>query len=157
MHDIPEGFTELYERIIRAKTAVEQKRLCHDIIICTQAFLQKHDRNAVRRISAPNFAELAFWYQELIYTWRRVYHWCDVNDPVNAYLWCCFLQNEVGHVGAEFGITDCDILSAYDADNLPALRKRAEFVEQAIVDAITANDVVIESYPSVEEFLKKNQ
>ena len=40
MPDIPEGFTDLYHRIIRAKTADEQKRLCHDIIVCTKAFLE---------------------------------------------------------------------------------------------------------------------
>jgi hypothetical protein len=156
MRDVPEGFTDLYERIVRAKTADEQMRLCHDIIVATKAFLSKRDKNAVRRISAPNFSELAVWYQELSYTWRRVYHWCDRNDPVNAYLWCCFLQNEVDNVGSEYGIPDIDILSAFDAENLSALRKRDEYVEQEIVSAITAHGVTIESYPSVEEFLKQN-
>ena len=80
-----------------------------------------------------------------------------MNDPVNAYLWCCFLQNEVDNVGAEFGIRDVDILSAFDAENLPAFRQRAECVEQEIVAAITANGVAIEAYPSVDEFLQKNQ
>jgi hypothetical protein len=156
MKKVPEGFIELHKRIIRAKTADEQKRLCHDIIVMTRKFLDQHDVNAVRRISEPDFSELAFWYQELRYTWLRVYHWCDKNDPTNAYLWCCFLQNEVNRVGAEFGIADIDILSAFDADNLPAFRKRAEVVEQSIVDAIEANGVTIESYPTVEDFLERN-
>ncbi len=156
MDEVPVGFTDLYERIICAKTADEQKSLCHDIIVSTKRFVEQHDRNAARRISAPDFSELATWYQELCYTWRRVYYWCDVNDPVNAYLWCCLLQNEVDKVGDEYGIADLDIFSAFDAENLSAFRKRAESVERKIVAAIEANGVTIESYPSVEGFLKKN-
>lgn len=156
MKKAPAGFTDLSERIICAKTADEQKRLCHDIIAVTKKFLDENDKNTVRRISAPDFSELAFWYQELSYTWRRVYLRCEKNDPINAYLWCCFLQNEVDKVGADFGIPDVDILSAFDADNLPAFRKRAECVEQHIVAAIEAHGVKIESYPSVEEFLQQN-
>jgi len=156
MQDIPKGFTDLYERIIRAQTADEQKRLCHDIIAVTRKFLDERDPNAVRRTSAPDFSELAFWYQEMSYTWRRVYYWCDRNDPVNAYLWCCFLQKEVDTAGADFGIEDLDMLSAFDADDLPAFRRRAECVEQHIVAAIEAHGAHIESYPSVEEFLRQN-
>ena len=156
MKNVPAGFTDLYERIIRAKTADEQKSLCHEIIVSTKTFLKQQDKNAVRRISAPDFSELAFWYQELCYTWRRVYHWCDTNNPVNAYMWCCMLQDEVDKVGEDFRIAELDILSAFDADNLSAFRKRAEFVEQKIVAAIEANGVTIESYPTVEDFLKKN-
>jgi hypothetical protein len=157
MNEVPVGFTDLYERIIRVKTPDEQKRLCHDIIVSSKRFVEQHDGDAARSISAPDFSELATWYHELSYTWRRINHWCDMNDPVNAYLWCCLLQSEVDKVGAEFGITDLDIFSAFDADNLVAFRKRAESVEQKIVATIEANGVTIESYPSVEEFLKKNR
>jgi len=156
MKEVPAGFTDLYERIIRAKTAEEQKRLCHEIIVSTKRFLEQHDKNAARRVSAPDFSELATWYQELSYTWRRVYYWCDRNDPVNAYLWCCLLQNEADKVGDEYGLADLDIFTAFDADNLSAFRKRAESVERTIVAAIEASGVTIESYPSVEGFLKKN-
>ena len=154
--NVPAGFINRYEQIIRAGTADEQQRLCHDLIAVTRRFLDERDPNAVRRTSAPDYSELAFWYQELSYTWRRVYYWCDRNDPVNAYLWCCFLQNEVDKVGADFGIDDLDMLSAFDAGDLPAFRKRAECVEQRIVAAIEAHGATIESYASVEEFLQRN-
>ena len=66
------------------------------------------------------------------------------------------LQHELDTVGADFGIADLDILGAFDADELPVFRKRAECVEQHIVTDIEAHGVKIESYPSVEEFLKQN-
>lgn len=156
MEKIPTGFIELYERIIHTKMADEQKRLCYEIIAATRAFLAANDKSAVRRISEPNFAELAFWYQELCYTWRRIYHWCDTNNPVNAYMWGCMLQNETDAVAAEFGIKDVDMLSAFDADNLPVFRKRAEDVERRVIEAIESHGVEIESYASVEDFIEKN-
>jgi hypothetical protein len=156
MKEIPRGFTTQYERIIRAGTAEEQKRLCHELIATTKAFLWKQDVTATRRTSAPDFSELATWYQELSYTWRRVYHWCDRNDPVNAYQWGCFLQREVNAVGEEYGIADLDILGAFEAGNLSAFRARAEAVERKIVAALEANGVTINSYPSVESFLERN-
>lgn len=156
MDEIPAGFTDLYERIVRAKDPNEQKRLCHEMIVATKAFLKKHDKNTIPRLSAPDFSELASWYQELSYTWRRVYHFCDANDPINAYIWCCLLQNEVDELGTEFEIAELDIFGAFDADNLSAFRKRAESVEKAFVAAIEAHGVRIDSYSSVEEFLQKN-
>ena len=156
MDEVPAGFIDLYGRIVRAKDPDEQRRLCHEMIVSTKAFLKAHDNYSVPRLSEPDFTELASWYQELSYTWLRVYHFCDANDPVNAYIWCCLLQNEVDELGAEFGITELDILGAFDADDLPALRARAESVERAFVHAIESHGVTIDSYSSVEEFIEKN-
>jgi hypothetical protein len=155
--EIPAGFIDLYERIICARTADEQKRLCYDIILATKKFLNARHQNTAATTSAPDFTELAAWYHELSYTWRRVYHWCDAGDPINAYLWCCLLQNEVDKVGADFGIGDLDILGAFAADNLPTFRKRAATVEQKIVAALETHGVKIDAYPSVEAFLEQNR
>ncbi|MHB1457785.1 MAG: hypothetical protein ACYC0V_12825 [Armatimonadota bacterium] len=157
MNDIPVRFVDLYEQIIYTKMIDEQKRLCHDIISVMKKFLDDHNTDAVPAVVNPDAAGLAAWYQELSYTWRRVYHWCNADSPINAYLWCCLLQNEVNRVGAENGIDDLDILSYFDADNLSAFRKRAEYMEQKIIDFIEANGVTIDSYPSVEAFLEKNR
>lgn len=157
MNNVPAGFTDLYGRVIRTRAVDEQKRLCHEMIASVRAFLAEHDKNEVGRPSSPDFSELAFWYQELSYTWLRIYYWCDKNDPVNAYVWCCLLQNELDSVGSEYGIADLDVFSAFDADNLPVFRKRCEAVEQGIVAAIEANGATIESYPSVDDFLEKNR
>lgn len=156
MEKVPQGFTELYERIVRARTADEQKRLCHDMIVLTKAFAAADDPDMRPKKGQPDFQELADWYQELSYTWRRVYHFCKANEPVHAYVWCCFLQEEVDALGMEFDIAERDILSAFDADDLPALRRRAERIEQVFVDAIQASGVAIDAYSTVEEFLKEN-
>ncbi len=157
MQQVPEGFAELYVRVLRAKTAEEQKRQCHDLIATTRRFLDEREPSPARKAGGvPDFSELATWYQELSYTWRRVYHWCGRNDPVNAYLWGCFLQREVDGVGEEYGLVDLDLLSAFEADDLSVFRARAEALERKIVAAIEAHGVTLDSYSSIDDFLKKN-
>ena len=155
MKKIPANFTKLYREIITEASPDAQKRLCHEMIKNTKVFLDEQEKPASKP-SAPDFSELASWYQELCYTWRRVYHWCDMNDPVNAYIWCCMLQNEVDEWGVKFGIADIDILGSYKANDLAGFRERAEFVELKFRQAITANGAQIDEYKTVENFLKVN-
>ncbi len=156
MPDVPDGFTGLYKRIVLAPAANEQKMLCGELISLAKAFVAAHAGAAPAKTTAPDFTELASWYQEMIYTWRRVYHWCDMAESINAYIWCCYLQREVDRVSEEFGIADTDMLSAYDPINLISFRARAATVEDRIVAAITAHGATIDAYPSIEEFLRKN-
>jgi hypothetical protein len=155
MKKLPVDFTKLYEAIIREPSLDVQKRLCLDIIKSTKAFIDAQENHTVK-LANPDFSELAAWYQELIYTWRRVYHWCDMNDPINAYIWCCNLQNEVDEWGGKFGITDIDIFSYFKADDLSNFRKRAETVEENFRQAISTNGVKLDEYKTVEDFLKAN-
>ena len=150
----PESFIPLYQSIVAEASPDRQKRLCHEIIQSTKAFLDA--QVATAKPCPPDFAELAEWYHELSYTWRRVYHWCDSNDPVNAYIWCCMLQSEVEEWGTRFGIANIDILGSYDANDLQALRKQAEYVEQQFIKALEESGTKLDSYATVEDFLKTN-
>ena len=155
MKKIPANFTKLYEAIVKESSSDTQKRLCCEIIKNTKVFLDEQAKMP-SVTTVPDFSELASWYQELCYTWRRIYHWCDMNDPINAYIWCCNLQNEVDEWGAKFEIVDTDIFSAFKADDLTGFRKRAETVEAKFRQAIVSNGVNLDEYSTVEEFLKAN-
>lgn len=155
MKKVPENFIKLYQDIIFEASPDVQKRLCHEIIKITKEFLDEQGKTAVKN-SPPDFSELAAWYQELCYTWRRVYHWCDEGDPVNAYIWCCNLQNEAEEWGTKFGITDIDIFSSFNVEDLLGFRKRAEFVEHKFRQAIYENGVNLDEYKTIEDFLKAN-
>ena len=155
MDKVPKDFVKLYRDIIMEPCPDAQKQLCYELIKNTKEFFGTLEK-PVGIKSAPDFSELATWYQELCYTWRRVYHWCDENDPINAYIWCCNLQNEVDEWGAKFGITDTDIFSAFDGNDLGKFRKRAEVVEQNFRRAIDENGVKIEEYSTVGDFLRAN-
>jgi len=155
MEKVPQGFVELYKNIIIEPMPDAQKRLCFEIIKITGKFLDAQNAKAVSEV-APDFAELAAWYHELCYMWRRVYHWCDENDAVNAYIWCCNLQNAVDEMGAKFGIEDTDIFSYFNAKDLAKFRNRAECVEQVFRQAIASNGVKIDEYETVQDFLHIN-
>jgi len=155
MKKVPADFVKLYESIIRETSPDVQKKLCNEIIKNVKAFLDDQNRPVVKPVD-PDFSELAAWYQELIYTWRRVYHWCDMNDPINAYIWCCNLQNEVNEWGGKFGIADIDIFSYFNADDLSSFRKRAEIIESKFRQAIFENGVKLDEYKTMEDFLKVN-
>jgi len=152
MKKIPKNFAKLYRDIITESCPTTQKRLCHELIKNTKEFLAALEKPPATKTS-PDFSELAAWYQELCYTWRRVYHWCDENDPVNAYIWCCMLQNEVEEWGTKFGITDIDILGCYNASDLAGLRKQAEKIESNFRRAIEENGVKLDEYKTVDDFL----
>jgi hypothetical protein len=156
MENIPDRFVELYKKIIAEPLPDAQKKLCRQIIMNTEDFLQGQNENAAPQIDF-DFTELAEWYQELIYTWRRVYFWCDENDFVNAYIWCCMLQNEVDQWGAKFGIEDKDILGWFDVNNLAGFSKRAKEVEQSFRNAIEKNGVKIEEYKTLTDFFATNE
>jgi len=152
MKKIPDDFVKLYREIIVEPSPDVQKHLCHNLIMNTKTFLDGQEKR-IADTSAPDFTELASWYQELCYTWRRVYYWCDMNDPINAYLWCCMLQNEVDEWGARFGIAEPDILGVFDENNLAVFRSRAEAVERQFRQAIIENDVELDEYKSIDDFL----
>lgn len=155
MEKVPAGFILLYKDIIAQPSPETQKRLCAQMIFCVKDFLDGQNKNTAPQ-SPPDFTELAAWYQELCYTWRRVYHWCGQNDPINAYVWCSMLQNEVDEWGAKFGITETDILSSFNVGDLTPFRKRAEEVEQNFRKAIEDSGVRIDEYKNIDDFLNAN-
>ena len=155
MKKMPKDFIKLYKAIIAEPSPDRQKQLCHEMILNTKAFLDEQENNG-HEASKPDFTELATWYQELCYTWHRVYYWCDKNDPINAYVWCCMLQNEVEEWGTKFGITDIDILGSFNGEALPALRRRAGYVESLFRKAIEDHGIILDEYNTIEDFLAKN-
>ena len=155
MKNVPKGFIKLYQEIVKEPLAEKQKRLCFELITMTEKFLSEQN-NKVATQSIPDFSDLASWYQELCYTWRRVYHWCDENDPINAYIWCSMLQSEVDEWGEKYNIDDLDIFSSFNADDLTGFRKRAEDVENNFRKAIEKSGVKLDEYISIDDFLKTN-
>jgi len=153
MENVPPGFIQLYRDIIAEPCPDAQKRLCHRMIVLTKEFLETKSHANVGR---PDYSELAVWYQEMCYWWRRVYHWCDANDPANAYVWGCGLQTEVDEwvtKNSITDITDTDIMSSFNAFDLAPFRKQAEAVEQIFRRVIAENGVKLDEYDSIDAFL----
>jgi hypothetical protein len=153
----PDNFIKLYQSVVKAETAGDTKARCHEIIYTTMQFLNAIKGRAVKRWKEPDYRELASWYEELSYAWREVYHWCDRNEPMNAFMRGCFLQGELDIVSEEFGLEEFDMLGVFDANNLNACRERAQAIENRIVSLIEEQGVSIDRYDTIEQFLEKNE
>jgi hypothetical protein len=155
LHYLPMNFIELREMVARARSDGELKKVCYELIANTRLFLSGSKEKSGKP-PKPDFASLADWYQELSYTWREIYYWCERNDAVKSFMRGCFLQTELDIAAEEFGLGEIDLMGAFDAEDLPAFRKRAAAVEKQIVDAIESHGAAVERYNTVEEFLEKN-
>lgn len=156
MESIPNDFVSHYESIVKAGSINELKKLCYEMIYNTRQFLSAKKGKSENGSYNRNFKELANWYQELCYTWRRVYHWCDEKDVIRAFMWGCSLQYELDVVKEEFGLNELDLLGSFNADDMCAYRKQAEALEKQIVSVIEDHGVKLDAYASVEDFLAKN-
>jgi len=155
MKKVPKDFAKLYRNVIAQTCPDVQKKLCYELLRNTKDFLCALEKPTSVK-SAPDFSELANWYQEISYWWRRVYHWCDAKEPINAYMWGCSLQEEADEWGKKFGITDIDIMSAYNVNDLDSFRKQAEKVELGFRQTIEENGVKLDEYKTIDDFLSVN-
>ena len=151
---IPGNFIGTYEKIICEKNIDMQKKLCHSLLRMTKDHIRVLAQDAEPHKRSA--AELAGWYHELSYTWRRIYHCCETGDAAGAYLWACMLQKELGDVAEEYNAPDIDILGAFDTGNLKAFAEHAAKGERAVIKAIEADGGRIDAYSSIDEFLEKN-
>ena len=155
MPHLPVDFVKLIGAIIAAPSIPEITNLCHQLIKNTRQFFSTGN-SAEIPIHNCNYQELAGWYHELSYAWREVYHWCEQKEAAKAFIRGSFLQSELDVVQAEFGLPEMDLLGAFDAVNLADFRKRAQVLEDQIINTIKEHGASLDSYSSVEEFLTRN-
>lgn len=156
MKEIPYNFLQYYKGIINADTVDELKKLSHEIILNTRRFLSSRKPENENKKYNTDFRNLADWYQELCYTWRRIYWWCDKKDTQKAFVWGCGLQHELDIVKEEFGLEEMDLLSSFIADDLASFRRTAERLEHYIIEEIGRHGVKLEKYATIDDFLAIN-
>lgn len=156
MKEIPENFIQYYKAIINANSIEELKNFCHAMILSTRKFMSRSNPKNEDNIYNTDFNNLADWFQELCYTWRRIYYYCDQKDAEKAFVWGCYLQQELNTVKEEFGLKEMDLLSQFNTKDLSIFCQRAEEFEKYIVEEINKHGVELDIYNSVEDFLAKN-
>ena len=156
MKHIPEHFLILYQGIVEAKTLQKTKELCYQMIVVTRAFFSERTPQMDAKCREYNFEDLAAWYEEGVYTFRRIYYYCDKKDIFNSFAWGYNFQQEFDSIQKEFGLKAMDIMSVFDFENLDVFRKSTEEIEQYIASVIRSNGVAIREYSNLEEFLQVN-
>ena len=156
MNQIPEGFTTLYRGVVEAETSQEIKDLCYKMIDITRKFFINRAPKPETRKREYIFEDLAAWYEEGTYTFRRIYYYCDQKDVINSFSWGYIFQREFDVIQDQFGLEVMDAMSVFDSENLDTFRKRTEEIEQYIVSVLKTNGVKINEYHNLDEFLKVN-
>ncbi|MBC8060549.1 MAG: hypothetical protein H7Y18_07775 [Clostridiaceae bacterium] len=156
MTDLPDGFISMYQNIVMAKGIEETKELCYKMVGTTREFFNQRKVEKETKIREYNYEELAGWYQEGSYWFRRIYYYCDQKDSVNCFAWGCSMQREVDWAREEFGLETVNLMDVFDPADLRIFHKRAEELENYIVSEIEKNGVKIRKFQNLDEFLKQN-
>lgn len=155
LQSVPQGFIELYKSIVTQQTKDGLCEVCREIISVAKEFLEPALNE--ERSRNENFDELAQWYHELSYTFRRIYHYSDKKDTVNSFMWGCMMQSELNIVSEDFGLPMFNLLEAFDADDMTEYYKRAKDIEEQIVSIIKGKGIKLDTYSNVEEFVSNNR
>ncbi|MFT3952139.1 MAG: hypothetical protein QM689_09415 [Oscillospiraceae bacterium] len=149
MENVPDGFSEKYLKTIREKSGEKQKKLCYELIMLTKAFLTENGFFSAETVTEKNFQDLADWYAELSYTWLRIRHYTAQNDPVKAYMWGIFLQEELNRVCEDYGLEKQQLMMAYNYDDLPAFAAQSQRIEAWIKNIICSSGGRIRAFDSI--------
>ena len=156
MKYLPDNFIEKYKQIVSAKTVSELQLLCHNIIKTTRDFFKINDKRVRENKFTPNYQYLADWYQECSYYFKRIYHFCANNESELAFGESYHIQTDLDDIAKDFKILDLDIISNFGFNDLSDFAKKVKLAEERIVATIKSNNVKINSYSSVDEFINQN-
>ncbi|MDD6033381.1 MAG: hypothetical protein PUC47_07875 [Oscillospiraceae bacterium] len=151
---LPENFPELYEQLFLQKEPDRLRELIRQMILSVRRFLEAQVPGSPA--DPADLQGLAFWYQELIYTWRRIDLAVGQKDFKRAFVWGCYLQQELDTVCSEFALPPLPLMDAYDPADLAPLQQRARELEQVIRGTLAQHGILLDEYTSAEDFLQKN-
>ena len=154
LQKFPENFIVYEEAMIRAESIEELKNLSHLLIRTARKFIQSCKVKAQELSDAPDFKNLADWYQELSLCFKRIYYFCQIGDYRNAFTDARYLQSELNVVGAEFGLKEMDLMGVYDYSNLSELTERAKELETYILSQLAERNIKLNQYTDIQEFLE---
>lgn len=154
LKELPENFTELYEAIIQSGSSDEIKKACFEMIKNTRSFFEQRQTDAESSEGACDYEDLADWYEEGVYTFRRIDYYSSVNDVFNSFAWGYNFQQEFDSIEKEFGLEKMDLMSCFDYKNLEPFRQKSKEIMEYIARKIKEGGVALKEYDTLEEFLK---
>ncbi|MBR6683077.1 MAG: hypothetical protein IKL38_01920 [Firmicutes bacterium] len=147
----PEGLLTLMSEQIHLTSPTSLKENCYRLILLVRHFMEEKSTAAAE--ASYGLSDLADWYKELSYTWRRVRFYADQSDAQRTFEWGCYLQLELNWVQDEFGITDLSVLDRFDADDLLTFAAACNEKEKQLLDIMEEGGITISFYPSVDAFI----
>ncbi|MBQ9886416.1 MAG: hypothetical protein IJM37_06125 [Lachnospiraceae bacterium] len=155
MQQVPDGFYENANILMTAKEPEQIKEAVLLLLKATREFiLEREPKKDTGVLDETDYRNMADWYQELSLTWRRIRYYCTNNMVEPAYCDALYLQEELLYAAQEYHIEEMNLLDFFDAENLLKLRERADALENRILEILAGHNTPVNSYESIEAFLK---
>ena len=148
LQKVPEGYIALQEKIVTAKDGETLITLCRGMIRAVRKFLA-----ALLPETKPEPVYWNGWYEELVYTWRRIQYFCAHGDAANAFGWGGYLQDDIGMLGGLLTPQEQYILEDFDREDLGRFADRCEKTRGIIYERLKAGGTPIREYGTLEDFL----
>lgn len=155
---LPLDFTELYRKTAAANTAAELRASCQNLVERTATFIGYDQIDQVpsqELISATepaqeNYHQAARWYEECSSTFNKIYHCGKTGNSLLAFLTAANLQASLKQ-DLQLKLETTDLLSSYAIDNLDALLKQTQKIQQDCKKRILNGNGSIREFQTIEE------
>ncbi len=149
---VPEGYIGLQKKLCTIKDGEELTALCREMIRAVRRFLTE-----LLPEREPEKAEYPEgWYEELLYTWRRIDYFCKQNDAANAFGWGAYLQRDMGMLGELLTDDERNILRDFDPGDLAGFAARCEKTRRLVHTRLLQNGVQLREYGTLNDFFREN-
>ena len=153
MKIIPEDFENTYNRFF-TETDISAIRELLFGFICNIEKLLPH------KVSGTFYDNFKGFYEEMIQSYNKIYHACDIGDIYTPLYTSVELTEEIEEL---FERSNCsftlpDIIGSYDPQNLEKIRETAKKHQEEFVKILKDNGIRIRSFNGIDElkqFLEK--
>lgn len=153
LRHVPEGFIEALAAVTDAKGCETLRALSHTMVKSVRGMLQGLV-TITEPIPEPGY--LLGWYEESLYTWRRIAYFCKEGDAENALGWGVYLQQEFDIMQGIFAPERADLLSAFDQNDLAGFAAHCESVRKLVRGTLIGRGIKMREYGSLSDFLEEN-
>ncbi len=156
MNEYPEGYEEKCSTIMEAEEVNAVKEETYKLLTAVRNFFKERTvRKAVAR--NYNYGDLAGWYYEMQYSFRRLFYYVEAGDIGSCYELAGYIQTELDIVKVEFGLETMDLMGEFHVHNLKLLSKKAEEIRNYIISVIKTQGVKLKVYTGLNEFFKAQE
>ena len=156
MKEYPYKFEKTFLEMLSTKEIHVICEKVYKLIKMTRSFLKEKMPVIQKTNFEPDYNDLALWYQEMRYTFRRMKYYIEIASAEISYLLGCYMQIEFDAVREDFNLEKMDLMSAFDKEDLGVFAKRAEEIEAYLIKTLEENHANQNKYASFEEFIKEN-
>lgn len=157
--EMPEKFEQVYNKLLLANTIEELQNESHELIKITRDFFVEHKPvSSISKLKENiNYDDLADWYQEARYSFRRIEYYASHKSIEDCFLLGCYLQIEFDAIKEDFNLETMDLLGSFSGEHLEKFAEKAKQLEDYITCILRENNASVRIYNSLDEFIQENK